>query len=576
VGYTCQRRRSRRAAQLILSGWSQREVRHWSSCAEEEALARSATLSTQSTPAARRAQKHAAMVAQEAERRIEMGKRVIKHMLHQQLAVAWDHFVHCVDSRRSARVLMRKTVVRMRHRRLTQAFERFAYAASTAADQRRKVQSVVARWRHPRVRAAFELWWDHIDGLLRARAERVHSAWRRWGLREVWEAFQAWHHYAVGQRLEVLTCYQVYSHVGQAHRLRLLSQCWEAWQDAQAETPNAPLLDLVKAQAQQQGRHGIADAAAAANSKIAAEVGRRVELCQSLLKRMLKHQLSLAWNSFAHAASAARAQRETCGKVLARMQHRRAAMAFDTFVQHVHTLVDARAKLTRALMQWTEPGLTWAFDTWVLHVHDEQEAREAGRAEEVNEVLLNELLNSTKHAYYAVDQEVSRRIQIAKRALSRILQQQLAASWNHFVAQVAEVKRRRRILRRVLARMTRRATLAAFTRLALHAEQRRDARARMRALVSRWRNSALYNGFHLWLAASESAGPQPQPHSPRHLRSSPPPETGGGGGGGGGSGGEDAATDGTSDTVLCSSCWPRKPRSGRAGEVGGEGRGGGV
>jgi PAS domain-containing protein len=77
---------------------------------------------------------------------------------------------------------------------------------------------VVSRWRHPRLRAAFELWVHSMDELLRERAERAHSAYRMWGLREVYEAFEAWRAYAMDQRLGVVTCHALYSHVVHAHQ----------------------------------------------------------------------------------------------------------------------------------------------------------------------------------------------------------------------------------------------------------------------------------------------------------------------------------------------------------------------
>ena len=115
VGYTCKRQRLRRAAQLTHSGWSQREVQHWSSFAyAEEATRGLIEYARRREGDAERAQKHSAMVAREAERRIDMGKRVVKHMLRRQLAAAWSHFVLCVDSQRSAREVKRKVVARMR------------------------------------------------------------------------------------------------------------------------------------------------------------------------------------------------------------------------------------------------------------------------------------------------------------------------------------------------------------------------------------------------------------------------------------------------------------------------------
>ena len=52
------------------------------------------------------------------------------------------------------------------------------------------------------------------------------------------------------------------------------------------------------------------------------EVQRRVDTCKRVVKRMLHHQLMLAWDSFVENVLTVKRNRETMRKVLARMTHR--------------------------------------------------------------------------------------------------------------------------------------------------------------------------------------------------------------------------------------------------------------
>ena len=56
--------------------------------------------------------------------------------------------------------------------------------------------------------------------------------------------------------------------------------------------------------------------------KLQDEVNRRMETCKRVVKRMLHHQLVLAWDTFVDSVMTVKANRETVRRVLARMTHR--------------------------------------------------------------------------------------------------------------------------------------------------------------------------------------------------------------------------------------------------------------
>jgi septal ring factor EnvC (AmiA/AmiB activator) len=76
-----------------------------------------------------------------------------------------------------------------------------------------------------------------------------------------------------------------------------------------------------------------------------AEAERRIEMCKRVVRRMLKHQLLMAWNMLVDTVRETQHNRETVRKVLSRMQHRQLAGAFDCNARAVNMLVAQRKNL---------------------------------------------------------------------------------------------------------------------------------------------------------------------------------------------------------------------------------------
>jgi len=132
-------------------------------CREEESETAREQLKLQLKEAQEQAGSHTqALGAMEAERRLLLGKRAIKHMLKYHLAQAWNQFVECTQHMMHTRDIVRKVVAKLTHRQLAGAFDCYASAVETIVDQRERVQKVMARWRTPEVKRALECWFEYM------------------------------------------------------------------------------------------------------------------------------------------------------------------------------------------------------------------------------------------------------------------------------------------------------------------------------------------------------------------------------------------------------------------------------
>ena len=126
--------------------------------------------------------KHQDKAEAEAERRIEMCKRVVKKMLRHQLSMAWNEFVDCVLTTKEKREIVRRVLARIQHRQLAKAFDCYHTATKIVAEHREQVVKSLERWRSPSVRRAIDGWLEYVD--LQDRNHRLHRLQSRIDHRE--------------------------------------------------------------------------------------------------------------------------------------------------------------------------------------------------------------------------------------------------------------------------------------------------------------------------------------------------------------------------------------------------------
>ena len=152
---------------MVFEGWVEYvDMTRQERAEEAKELAQSRLLADQQDKSSAMIAKEAAAAAKEANRRIDMCQRVVRRMLHQQLATSWMSFCESVMQSKADREVVHKVLKRMSQRSLALAFECFAEAVSTIVAQRQRIAKAMGKWTMPGLIKAFEGWVEYV-GLMR-------------------------------------------------------------------------------------------------------------------------------------------------------------------------------------------------------------------------------------------------------------------------------------------------------------------------------------------------------------------------------------------------------------------------
>jgi hypothetical protein len=115
------------------------------------------------------------MAEAQAERRIEMCKRVVQRMLRHQLLMAWNLFVDTVRETQHNRETVRKVLSRMQHRQLAGVLDWYAGAVEMLVAQRKTLARMMAVWRTPGLKEAWEEWTEYLESMHGVRAQEAEE-----------------------------------------------------------------------------------------------------------------------------------------------------------------------------------------------------------------------------------------------------------------------------------------------------------------------------------------------------------------------------------------------------------------
>jgi hypothetical protein len=115
----------------------------------------------------------------EAERRIEMCKRVVQRMMRYQLLVAWNMFRDTVIATQHNRETIRKVLSRMTHKTLAGAFDCYAEAVQTVLARRERLARTMARWKKTGLKRAMEAWTEYVEIVRGERAQEAQEVARQ-------------------------------------------------------------------------------------------------------------------------------------------------------------------------------------------------------------------------------------------------------------------------------------------------------------------------------------------------------------------------------------------------------------
>ena len=104
-----------------------------------------------------------ATVSAEKARRIAMAQRIVRRILHNQLAMCWGSFCTRVTETKRKRETCQRVVLRIRHLALTKSFDRFRSSVTQLKADRVKVQRTLARLRSALLATFYDEWHRHVD-----------------------------------------------------------------------------------------------------------------------------------------------------------------------------------------------------------------------------------------------------------------------------------------------------------------------------------------------------------------------------------------------------------------------------
>ncbi|EKX37547.1 hypothetical protein GUITHDRAFT_116355 [Guillardia theta CCMP2712] len=108
-------------------------------------------------------------------RLVNVSQKMIKRMLHIQLATAFDSFVERVRQCKDRRDLCRRVIDRMLHTKLAAAFDRFREMIDKSQAQKKVIANVIGRWVSPLERQCFDRWLDYVEYMRACEKEEAQE-----------------------------------------------------------------------------------------------------------------------------------------------------------------------------------------------------------------------------------------------------------------------------------------------------------------------------------------------------------------------------------------------------------------
>jgi len=461
VMYVDMQRRVAHGAALMIRGWSKRDVRLIADRAQK-----ASEWSQDSLHSSAETRWHTALVAQEAERRLEMAKRVLKHMLHRQLALSWSSFVHSVGYHRYARERKLQIIFRMSRRQLWAGFARFKEVVGVAVEGRHKVAKAVARWINLQAAVAFNRWGDHVAAAVDMRAMQVMEGLHKRKGSILLDFLTAWRLLTVELRFEIVTC-EIVMEAGEAFRCAMSN--FKEWQEA---TVSAVMR-----------RH-------------------RITLYRRVVNRMLQHRLSMAWNSFKDAVRNQQCNRFVLAKVVARISLGCAHKAFQKWIEEVR---ESEQEHERMVNEEINRNLLDA----AKRAHYATDAETARRIQLVKRVVARMLQRHLGKAFVSFIHGTTlqrRNRQRVRMCVMRMLSQRLAQAFDRYKQSVKDLANNRRLIRQVLARMRNRNVVQAFQWMVNHLQARRKNTKAVCSIVARWTKFRTAKALLTWAQVARHAG----------------------------------------------------------------------
>ena len=274
-----------------------------------------------------------------------------------------------------------------------------------------------------------------------------------------------------------------------------VKRAWERW----LQNLDAGRLQRSREQAAEDARLAhyklMAECQLRANENVNKEAARRIQLCQQMVRRMLKYQLSHAWNLFVGCIFRVKNKRHVVCHVLTRMQHLTLSRAMERYVSAVSTILRRRKHLLHVIARWKQSGLKRPWQTWCEMVQLQRHAREREAHDEKAKSIMTETV--AQHQVKVIAAK-DRYMSICKRMVLKMVRQNLAKCWQSFVRSVTVSKKNRAVLLRMAQRLEHRQLAAAFRCYAACVGAAHSQRVKQANALAQWKSPSLKSAWEAW------------------------------------------------------------------------------
>ena len=281
-------------------------------------------------------------------KRINMAARkVVKRFTFLCLARPWEAWEAHILEEKQLRRAAELVVKRWKAIGIHAAFQTWRVEYVTVRGNLLKGDRIVTRWKNLTLFSACLGW--HEQCLEQKRLKRVADKMvKRWSHLALAPSFSGWRQACVlsqGERGAVMKWLQFVD----VMKSNIMKECVSVW------AANAKTEKYARFKAKHQ-------------DKAEVEAERRIEMCKRVVKKMLRHQLSMAWNEFVECVLTTKENRETVRRVLARMQHRQLAGAFDCYHIAAKIVAEHREQVAKSLERWRLQSVRQAIDGWLEYM----------------------------------------------------------------------------------------------------------------------------------------------------------------------------------------------------------------
>jgi len=109
----------------------------------------------------------------EKERRQQLAQRIVRRLLHSQLANAFESYAYMVSEVRRQRETAERVVLRMQKRALAGAFDMFIATVGQLKATRQIVLKAMGRWRKKAMARAMWAWMEYVEVVAQERKEEA-------------------------------------------------------------------------------------------------------------------------------------------------------------------------------------------------------------------------------------------------------------------------------------------------------------------------------------------------------------------------------------------------------------------